>query len=37
LKQHPSKQSLACKRLAAALNAAFLEEILCPGRNSENQ
>jgi predicted transposase YbfD/YdcC len=28
LKQHPSKLSLACKRLAAALNPVFLEEIL---------
>jgi predicted transposase YbfD/YdcC len=28
LKAHPSKDSLACKRLAAALDPAFLEEIL---------
>ena len=33
LKQHPGKQSLACKRLAAALNTDFLEEILCPAGN----
>lgn len=31
LKQHPGKQSLACKRLAAALNTGFLEEILQAG------
>jgi predicted transposase YbfD/YdcC len=28
LKAHPSKDSLACKRLSAALDPAFLEEIL---------
>ena len=28
LKAHPSKASLACKRLSAALDPAFLEEIL---------
>lgn len=28
LKQHPSKQSIACKRLNAALDVAFLEEVL---------
>ena len=28
LKQHPSKQSIACKRLEAALDTDFLEEIL---------
>jgi predicted transposase YbfD/YdcC len=28
LKQHPSKQSIACKRLNAALDTAFLEEVL---------
>jgi predicted transposase YbfD/YdcC len=28
LKQHPDKRSIACKRLAAALNPAFLEEVL---------
>jgi predicted transposase YbfD/YdcC len=31
LKQHPSKLSLPCKRLAAALTPAFLEEILASG------
>ena len=31
LKQHPSKLSLACKRLAAALDPLFLEEILRAG------
>jgi predicted transposase YbfD/YdcC len=30
LKAHPSKDSLACKRLSAALDPAFLEEILNP-------
>ncbi len=33
LKRHGSKASLACKRLAAALDPAFLEEILNDGRN----
>ena len=28
LKQHPGKMSVACKRLAAALDTVFLEEIL---------
>jgi predicted transposase YbfD/YdcC len=28
LKQHPDKRSLACKRLLAALDPAFLEEVL---------
>jgi len=28
LKQHPSKQSIACKRLNAALDTTFLEEVL---------
>jgi predicted transposase YbfD/YdcC len=37
LKQHPGKQSLACKRLAAALNTDFLEEILSPAGNSEKR
>jgi predicted transposase YbfD/YdcC len=37
LKQHPSKQSVACKRLAAALNTDFLEEILRPSSNSEKR
>jgi hypothetical protein len=31
LKQHPSKQRVACKRLAAALAPDFLEEILLAG------
>jgi predicted transposase YbfD/YdcC len=30
LKQHPSKKSIAQKRLSAAYNTAFLEEILAP-------
>jgi predicted transposase YbfD/YdcC len=33
LKRHPAKESLACKRLAAAYNTDFLEEILQPNRN----
>jgi predicted transposase YbfD/YdcC len=28
LKQHPAKRSIACKRLSAALDPAFLEEVL---------
>jgi len=28
LKQHPDKRSIACKRLAAALNTGFLEEVI---------
>jgi predicted transposase YbfD/YdcC len=36
LKRHPSKLSLACKRLAAALNPGFLEEILAAGHNLGN-
>lgn len=31
LKHHPDKRSIACKRLAAALDPAFLEEILRGG------
>jgi predicted transposase YbfD/YdcC len=31
LKQHPDKRSIACKRLAAALNTGFLEEVLRGG------
>jgi predicted transposase YbfD/YdcC len=31
LKRHPSKDSVACKRLSAALDTDFLEEILCAG------
>ncbi len=34
LKRHPDKGSIACKRLAAALNTDFLEEILRGGVNS---
>jgi hypothetical protein len=34
LKRHPSKQSMACKRLAAALDTDFLEEILRGGCDS---
>jgi len=37
LKQQGGKQSLACKRLAAALDPAFLEEILLAGSNLEKQ
>ena len=33
LKQHPDKASIACKRLSAALDPAFLEEILSANRN----
>ncbi len=32
LKQHPGKQSIAQKRLAAAYNTDFLEEVLAPER-----
>ena len=32
LKRHPSKLSVACKRLSAALDTAFLEEILSAGQ-----
>ncbi len=34
LKRHPDKRSMACKRLAAALDPAVLEEILLGGSNS---
>jgi predicted transposase YbfD/YdcC len=34
LKQHPGKESIACKRLSAALDTRFLEEILCASGNS---
>lgn len=37
LKRHPSKESIACKRLAAALNPAVLEEILQAGGNMGNE
>jgi predicted transposase YbfD/YdcC len=36
LKQHVGKQSVACKRLAAALDTDFLEEILMAGCNLGN-
>jgi predicted transposase YbfD/YdcC len=35
LKRHPSEASMKCKRLAAAYNTDFLEEILQPGDNLE--
>jgi predicted transposase YbfD/YdcC len=35
LKQHPDKRSIACKRLRAALEPAFLEEVLRSDGNSE--
>jgi len=35
LKQHPAKMSIACKRLAAATDTDFLEEILRLGVTSE--
>lgn len=34
LKQHPGKESIACKRLAAALDTDFLEEVICGGDKS---
>jgi hypothetical protein len=37
LKQHPGQESLACKRYLAALDTAFLEEILHTGSNLENR
>jgi predicted transposase YbfD/YdcC len=36
LKRHPGQESIACKRLAAALDTAFLEEILHAGSNLGN-
>jgi len=36
LKQHPDKGSVACKRLAAALDPAFLEEVLYGAGKVEN-
>jgi predicted transposase YbfD/YdcC len=36
LKQHPEKSSIACKRLGAALDSAFLEEVLRGGGSSGN-
>jgi predicted transposase YbfD/YdcC len=35
LKRHPSKQSLACKQLNAALNPQFLEETLIANANAD--
>ena len=37
LKRHPGREGVACKRLAAAADPNFLEEILCAGCNVENQ
>ena len=37
LKRHPGKESVACKRYSAALDAGFLEEILEAGCNLENE
>jgi predicted transposase YbfD/YdcC len=34
LKRHPSKQSIACKRLSAGLNVDFLEEVVQQAANS---
>jgi predicted transposase YbfD/YdcC len=34
VKRHPDQRSVACKRLAAALDTTFLEEILQPESNS---
>lgn len=34
LKRHPSKKSIACKRLTAALNTQFLEEVIAADVNS---
>ena len=36
LKRHPGKESLACKRYLATLDAEFLGEILHAGSNLEN-
>jgi hypothetical protein len=35
LKRHPGKESMPCKRLAAAYDTNFLEEILLGGCNLE--
>lgn len=35
LKRHPSKQSIACKQLNAALDPQFLEEVLIANANSD--
>jgi len=37
LKRHPGKESMACKRLAAAYDTDFLEEILQHGNNLEKE
>jgi predicted transposase YbfD/YdcC len=37
LRRHPCKESIACKRLSAALDTDFLEEILAGGCNLENR
>lgn len=37
IKQHPEKMSVACKRLAAALDSEFLEEILRGADNAEKR
>jgi hypothetical protein len=34
LKQHPETMSVACKRLAAALDTDFLEQIICGTGNA---
>ena len=36
LKRHPAKRSIPCKRLAAALDTDFLEEVLSGGRKPAN-
>ena len=37
LKQHPAKMSIACKRMAAAVDTDFLEEILKLGGKAEKR
>jgi predicted transposase YbfD/YdcC len=36
LKQHPSKESIPCKRFAAALDTDFLKEVVCGAGKSGN-
>ena len=36
LQQQPGKESIACKRLAAALDTAFLEKVICDAGKSGN-
>lgn len=36
LKQQPGKESIACKRLAAALDTTFLEKVICDAGKSGN-